>query len=163
MMYRRALLRSTAIAPVAALGACANATGSNFNQLLAIAMADVSAIVTGLTSVLKQLAASSLGISSSLLATISGYVTGAQTVASSLQSATSAATAQPLLSQLESYLNATVSALASIPLIPQPISGILQAASLVLPVAEATLGIVVASLPSSNAVTAARTTLATAS
>jgi hypothetical protein len=86
--------------------------------------------------------------------TVIGSALGSvQSVATALAKVTDKAAAQPLVTKLETYVNAFVSAAAGIPLLPPSIQLALQAASILLPVIEVAVGLVLPSAPKASAAT----------
>ena len=86
------------------------------------------------------------GVTPAIVATVSDAVAGAQSVAQALKGVLTQAAAQTLVKKLETYVNAVVTALAGLPL-PGVLSTIVQAAAVLLPVIETTIGLFVASAP----------------
>ena len=154
MLRRRALLSSVAVVPLAG---CA---GQTVESVLATVLNDMVLLANALKSVLASLGTANIpGLTPSILATVGGYVGEVQSAAASLSTVPTAAAAQPTLQKIESYLNSTVAVLAGLPL-PPPISTALTLANIVLPFAEAAVGMVVAAVPSTASVASARAQLA---
>jgi hypothetical protein len=140
-MIRRAFLLG---ASGAGLAAC---TTASVDAGLATAASDVATIAAALPAVLTQLGTLSIpGLTPAIVATVGVAVSGIQTVASALSGAATAAAAQPLVAKVETYVNGIVTALAGLPL-PPPISTALTAASILLPVIEAAIGLVTTPAP----------------
>jgi hypothetical protein len=126
------------LAVTTGLAAC---TAAQVNNALVQAGTDAKLIGNGLLSVLPQLATVA-GITPATLAAVQAAVTGIQTAATAIAAASSASAALPAVQSLEADFNAIIGALASVPLIPPPISTALQAASILLPIIEAAVGLV---------------------
>jgi hypothetical protein len=137
MISRRSIL---AVTPLVALGACA---GQSADQTIAAVAADANTIARGLKGVLAQLGTLSVpGLTPSVISSVGVAVSEIQAIATSLAGVTSTAAAQPLVQKIETYLNTIVTALAALPL-PAPIATALQAATILLPIIEVTVGLVV--------------------
>lgn len=135
-LSRRALLRATAIAPIAALMACA---GQTVPQALQQAASDASLIANGLAAVMPQL---SPLVSASTLATAQGWLTKLQSAASQLAGIPTTTGAVPLVQQIEQGVNAIVGIAAPL-LAATPAGPILTAATVLLPVLETAVGLFV--------------------
>jgi hypothetical protein len=159
-MSRRDLLRRTAplaffaASALTPLGAC-----STFQQVASVVASDTLTIANGLTGVLAQLGTYSF-VPAALISKVGVYIADVKSVATSLQTA-SASSATALVQQVETDVNAVVSALAGLPL-PAPISTALQAASVLLPVIEAAVGLVVSQFTGTGTTTPAAAMRATA-
>ena len=90
------------------------------------------------------------GINADLLIQVGVYVQDIKAAAASLQAASSTA-APGLVNQIEAAVNAVIGALAALPL-PPPISTALQAASILLPIIETAVGMIVQPSPAPAAV-----------
>ena len=146
--------RTVLLAPLA-LAACNNP--AQIDTVLATVVADAQTIAGGLQGMLPQLGALNLpGLTPAVMAIVGSAVADLQGVATSLQSVSAVASAQPLVQKIESYVNVIVSTLAALPL-PPPISTILVAASVLLPVLESTVGLIVNSLTPATAKAAGST------
>lgn len=142
MFTRRQLLAGAAAFPfVAALAGCAGTTAAG--SALQQAISDAGLIATGLAGALKQLAAASF--SAPILVKATTAVADIQAAVAALASAASATAAQPLVQRIGADVNAVVGVLAGLPL-PAPVSTALTAASVLLPVIEAAVGIVVSAV-----------------
>lgn len=135
MLSRRALLATTALVPAAALVACA---GTTVPQALQQAAQDVLLIDNAFVAILPDLGPL---LSASTLAIVQQAVTGIQSVAAAITGATTIASAQPLVIQLESDINAIVGAVAGLNL-PGTIGQVITAASILLPVIEVALNMI---------------------
>ncbi len=140
-MLRRSFLMTTALVSVAG---CATLS-QTFNKNLAQIISDVSLIANGVGSLLPQIAALT-GLSAAAITTIQQAITAIKSIADQIKGISSTADAQPLVQRIESYLNTIVGALAVLPL-PPPISVILQAATVLLPIVEALVGMLVTAKP----------------
>lgn len=136
------MLRRSFIISSSALGLAACQT---VDKNVAIVAADAKIITNGLAGILPQLGALGIGIPAEVATALASL----QSVADSLGAATTVASAQPLVQKIETYVNTIVGALAAIPLIPPPISLVLQAASILLPVLETAVGLVINSFGAS--------------
>lgn len=115
---------------------------------------DVSLIANGLSSALSGLG-NVQGISASLVGTVGSYVAAIQKVASSVTAGMANATAASAVQQIETLLNSIVGALAGLAL-PSPFGPVLAAATVLLPIVEAAIGMVVAAVhpaPAASAMT----------
>jgi hypothetical protein len=145
-MFRRSFF--AAILASSALVACSTITDSG----VANAATDAALIADGLAAVDVQLG--NLGVIDPKTMTVIGSALGSvQSVATALAKVTDKAAAQPLVTKLETYVNAFVSAAAGIPLLPPSIQLALQAASILLPVIEVAVGLVLPSAPKASAAT----------
>jgi hypothetical protein len=142
-MNRRTLLANSSIVAIGltAVG-IVGCAGLTTNQVLSQAAADANAIAQGLKNILPQIGALA-GVSPATVATVGQAIADIQTVAAAITGATTAGAAQPSVVQLETDLNAIVAALASLTVIPPPISTALMAASILLPLIETAVGMVV--------------------
>lgn len=140
-MNRRSLLSSGAFV---LLAGCA-LNGQPPSQAIQIAANDVEVIANGLQGALAQIAAENPpppGMTPQLIAKIGTYVADLKSLAAAVAQASTTAQAQPLVQQVEADVNAIVAALAVLPL-PQPLPAVLAAASILLPVIEASVGLIV--------------------
>ncbi len=136
-MLRRSFLMTTALVPVAGCATISQTLNKNLAQIIS----DVSLIANGIGSILPQLS-SLVGLSDAARSTIQDAIAGIKLVADQVKGIASTADGQPLIQRLETYLNAIVSALAMLPLPPQ-ISVILQAATVLLPIIETLVGLLI--------------------
>jgi hypothetical protein len=142
------------------LGSTALAGCQTTDQSIGTVVADVNSIAGAFAALLPQLA-SLTGMTPDVMGTVSQAIASLQAVATSLGTVTTVAAAQPLIRKVETYVNAVITALALVPLIPPPISTILQAAAVLLPVIEALVNMVVtqpAAVPRSVRILASMTT-----
>lgn len=135
MLKRRTMLIGAAAVPLAA---CSSAQPDpNLTQ----AVADVNALSAGLSGMLAGLSASGVsGLTPDVLATVNGAIANLKTAAAAIAKTATAVAAQPVVQQVEGYVNTVVSVLGALPL-PPPISTILEAASVLLPIIETTVGL----------------------
>lgn len=127
------------------LAACQTTTP--FDQTLAKVVSDVNILATGLKGVLTQLTTTNvLGLTSTVLNTITTAISNIQAIAGAIGQVTSIAATQPLIQKIESYVNTVVAALAALPL-PPAIAMALQAASILLPIIETAVGLLVTAKP----------------
>jgi hypothetical protein len=154
---RRSLLAATAV--IVPLSGCAALNSGTLDKNLADAIAKVKLVANGLQGVLSQLAAMpSLGLPSNVLASIGNYVSLINGAATSMASVTTIAAAQPVVQKIETYLNALVTVAANF--LPPPIGTIVSAASLLLPIIEGLVGLVLApSAPTARRASAAAPTM----
>lgn len=135
-MNRRTLLAAMAISPLAA---CSSTTPPDPN--LSQAVQDVNALSAGLSGMLAGLSASgAAGLTPDVLATVNGAIANLKTAAAAIAKTATAVAAQPVVQQVEGYVNTVVSVLGALPL-PPPISTVLEAASVLLPIIEAAVGL----------------------
>jgi len=140
LVSRRRLLSATSIIPVAvALNACKGLTAP---QIAAQAVSDVKLIASGLVGALPSLGTAA-GIPAATVAAVGAGIAKLQTVADAIGQAASNVDAQPLVQQLETLLNAAVGSLAGMAL-PAPFGPALTAATVLLPVIESLVGLVIA-------------------
>lgn len=138
-MKRRSLLFGTT--SFFGLAACAGT-----DQTVKIVATDVQLIANGLQGILPNLGTLA-GLSPESLATIANALADLQQVASAIAQTSTTAEEKPLVQKVEAYVNTIVSILAAIPLIPPPISTVLQAAAILLPIIETAVGLVVQNPP----------------
>lgn len=132
-LSRRNLLTASALAiPVTVLAGCAstNTPVQNTQQIVL----DLQNAVPALKNSLAAIPAGT--IPAATLATINASLASAQSVLAGLSSSMTATQAAPLVQQIESDLNAVISAAAAVPLIPPPFSVALAAAAVILPIVE---------------------------
>ena len=133
---RRALLRTSALVPVAVVVACA---GQTVPQALQQAAQDAALLATGLAPVIPQLtgfvSASTLATAQTALATLKGAAT-------QLAGIPTTSGAVPVVQQIEQAVNAILGIAAPL-LAATPAGPILTAASVLLPVIEAAVGMIV--------------------
>lgn len=158
-MNRRQFLGAGALASafsVAALTGCAT------HPTPASVANDVSLIASGYRSVLPQIGTIA-GITPAIVAKAGQAIADLQAAAAAFASADAAAVQKTLVQRIEADVNAVVAVLAGLPL-PAPISTILQAALVLLPIIEASVGIVApaAAAPGGMSPSQARLALAAA-
>lgn len=139
---RRGFLGIAATTSVAALAACAMINPNNTPQENMVqVVADVTNIANAFARSLPQITA--LSLSANTKAMISADVSDLNAVAKALTSAATTTTAQPLVQKVENDVNAVMDAVAALPGLPLALSGILQAATVLLPIIEASVGLAV--------------------
>jgi hypothetical protein len=136
---RRSLLSAVAAAPL--LSACAATIDQNVQNVIS----DVNILANGLRGMIPQLTALNLpGLTSNVMGTVDAAIAGIQSVAAAVSAVTTTAAAQPLIQKIETYLNTIVGALAPLALLlPPPIGLIVTAATILLPVIEIAVGLLV--------------------
>lgn len=155
-LLSRSILASAAGFSAAALSGCA-AFSTSVNNGLAQVSSDATLIANGLAGALQNISALGIpGLTADKVQTIGVAITSLKTVATSLAAATTQAQAQPLVTQIETDLNAIVGAVAGLPLPPQ-ISMPLQAAAILLPVIETAVNLAVSQITTPSATSAAIT------
>lgn len=145
IVSRRALLRTTALIPVAVVMACA---GQSIPAVIQKAAQDASLIGSGLASVMPQLASIT---SAGTLAMAQSWLDKLNVAASQLATMPTTTAAQPVVQQIEQAVNAIVGVAAPL-LAATPAGPILTAATVLLPVIEVAVGLVVA--PAAGGMTA---------
>lgn len=143
-MNRRLFLAAAlaAIPAAGTLGGCAT-VAQNIDSTLKRIVDDTDTLAKGLSALVPSLS-SVAGLSSETQALISATVLNVQTVADQVGAVSSVASAKPLVEKIETYVNTIVGALAALgPALPTPVSTILQAASILLPIIEIAVGIAV--------------------
>lgn len=151
---RRQVLGSSAALGAAAALALASCNTAQVDQALAQAASDAQQIAAALKAILPNIG-TVVGISPDKVAKAGQIIADIQSAAAAISSASSASAALPSVQQLEQDVNAVVSVLAGLPL-PPPVGPALQAASILLPVIEAAVGIVVPQAPEPGTVDQAR-------
>lgn len=121
------------------LASCSLA-GLTPNQALQQVALDAQTIAASYKAMLPQLATIEK-IPAATVAKVGQYIADIQAIAASLAIATTTSAALPSVQQLEADLNAIVAALAGLPL-PPAIGLALQAAAILLPVIETSVGLV---------------------
>ncbi|MGA9865253.1 MAG: hypothetical protein WBQ75_02310 [Acetobacteraceae bacterium] len=132
-MHRRTLLAGAALLAATSLAACATGTPTP-----AAVASDVNLIATAFAAMLPTLA-SIPGINASTTASVNQAIGDLQVAATAIVSAATTAAAQPVVSRVETDVNAVIAVLAGLPL-PAPIPAVLEAASVLLPIIETAVG-----------------------
>lgn len=135
-LTRRTLLRAAALIPVAAVVAC---TGQTVPQALQLAAQDTALLLSGLSPVVSQLTGL---VSADSLAAAQGWLGKLQGAAAQLAGLSTTSAAVPVVQQVEQAVNAIVGVAAPL-LAVTPAGPILTAASVLLPVIEVAVGMVV--------------------
>jgi hypothetical protein len=133
-MHRRQFLLFISVSP---LVACAN-----FNNSLASVANDVALIAQGFTGVMPAID-SIPGIPIETIGVVHSAIADLQLRADQIKETASTTEAQPLVQQVEGAFNAIVTALAQIPGLPPVVQIALQAATILLPVIEAAVHLIV--------------------
>lgn len=153
-LSRRRLLT---YAPVVVVG-LSGCTAAQINAAVQQAASDALTIANGLTGLLTQLGnyapASVVALAGSIIAKIQAVATA--------MTAASQSGATSLVNELESLLNALVSALAGLPGLPSIVTDALNAASILLPIIEGALGMVISEVTALVSSTATPATAAAA-
>lgn len=136
-MHRRTLLAGATALAATTLAACATGTPTP-----ATVAQDVTLIATAFTKVLPNFV-SIAGISSATTATVNQAIVDLQAAAAAVSGADTTVSAQPVVARVEADVGAVIAVLAGLPL-PGPISTVLEAAAVLLPVIEAAVGIAAA-------------------
>lgn len=126
------------------LGACALAActlSPSIETVLHTAIDDVEAIAAGFLGVLPQIG-TVIGISAKLVAEVGAAIGDLQTLATQIEAVTNTTTAQPIVQQIEAKVNIVIEMLAALPL-PPSVQLALQAASILLPLIEAAVHLLV--------------------
>ncbi len=132
-MHRRTLLAGAASLAATSLAACAVGTPTP----TAVA-SDVNLIATAFAAMLPTLA-SIPGISAPTTTSVNQAIGDLQVAATAIVAAATIAAAQPVVSRVETDVNAVIVVLAGLPL-PAPIPSVLEAASVLLPIIETAVG-----------------------
>jgi hypothetical protein len=147
---RRLVLSGVVLPCLGGLAGCAaiensiNGAGTVNTANLQTLLADVQSIDVGLTQAIKQLQADrSIQIPQSVWASIDAALAGVQSAAASISGATDITSSSTVgaARALATAVNALISTAAAIPVIPPPYRTALEAASALLPLIEATVGI----------------------
>jgi len=133
-MHRRTLLGGATALAATMLAACAAGT-----MTPATVADDVTLITTAFTAMLPTLA-STPGISAAATASVDQAVVDLQSAAAAVAAADTTVSARPVVVRVEANVNAVIAVLAGLTL-PAPISTILEAVSVLLPVIEAAVGL----------------------
>ncbi len=137
MIARRAVI----IAPLA-LAACSAMPASS---TLAMVAEDVKNIGFGLSKAFDRLLALNVqGFTADLITTCQTALGNIMAAADVIASLASVSDAQPVVQRIEGYVNTFVGTLSAFPLLPAEIKTALVAASVLLPVVEAAVNLVVA-------------------
>lgn len=144
MLHRREFLRSSLLGSsgLVIAGALAGCAGTGASQALSVAIQDAQSIAQGLGDAVTQLQALNISGLQGSMPKVTTIVSDIQTVVSSLAKVDSANSAQTLVRQLETDVNTVVGIVASLPLPPQ-IQLAFQAAAVLLPFIETSVGLVV--------------------
>ena len=148
-MNRRLLLAGTA-----ALAACSTSATVPVTSLQT-ALTDVQTITSGITSAIALLTAdATLQIPAATQAAIASALADVQGAAASIATSisVSAATTVSYVQAFATSLNSVIAYAVTIPAIPVPYSLALQAATVLLPIVEAEVGLTAARLPAVAAV-----------
>lgn len=158
MNRRHLLTAASAIVPAALLAGCA--TGKTASQVTAQVLTDINLEASGLANALPLLTAAK-GISAAIVSKAQAIIARIQVAAASMTATVTSAQAQATVTQIETDVNAVVALLAGMPL-PPAISGVLQAAVVLLPLIEAGVGLAVpvGATPSAMSAAQARMVLA---
>ena len=145
---RRRFLTVGGVSAAAILLVGCNLTPAQVNTALSAAASDAQTIAAGLSGAMSSLATLKIpGLTATTIGKVQTAIAAIVTVANGLSGATSTNTAQPLVQQLEGDINAVVDALAGLPL-PAEIELPLQAATVLLPLIETAVGMVVSQVTS---------------
>lgn len=134
------------------LSACS--TGQSASQVTAQVLTDINLEASGLANALPMLAAQH-SIPPATVGQAEALVAKVQAAAATMSATVTSAQAQATGTQIETDVNGLVSLLAGMPL-PPAISGVLQAAVVLLPIIEAGVGMVVPVGASPSAMSAAQ-------
>lgn len=162
---RRSLMLGAAALSLA-LGACAvtdPATGkidpAAIDRAIKTVAKDAKLIAAGFKTVLAQLSALDIPALTPRVIEVSGIaIDGIVKVADALQGATTIAEAQKQVEKLITYAQAVTAALATLPL-PREVTTALQAAVILLPVIQTTIGLIANRLPETSEIDGARAVL----
>lgn len=141
IMTRRALLRSTALVPIAALAACNGMSAAQIGQQVA---GDVSLLGTGLAGALPGLVSLKV-LTGADVSKVSGLVGQLTQLASGVSSALTQTAAQPVIQQIGGVL-AQIAAVAG-PLLPPPWGTAIMAAQVLFPVIASAVGLISQAAP----------------
>lgn len=121
-----------------------NGAGTVNTQALQTLLANVQSVDKGLTAAMTLLTKDpALKVSAAVAASINAALSAVENAAASLSGATDVK-AQPTVNAVRAFataVNALVQAAAAIPIIPPPYSTALEAAAVLLPIIEATVGL----------------------
>lgn len=149
MNRRQFLSAGSALVGAAALAACATTLNPHPGPITPASVAqDVTLISSAFAAVVPQLSAVP-GVTPAVTQAVNNAVADLQAVAGAIATADTAAAAKPLVVRVEANVNAVVAVLAGLPL-PAPISSVLHAASILLPIIETAVGIIVPAGAASN-------------
>lgn len=138
-LSRRAALRGSLLAGTAlALAACS--TGLTAAQIAAQTVTDAKLLANGFSGVLAGLQTLH-DIPAASATIVTSALSSALAIAQSISSSMTTAAAQPLVTQIETDFSAALSAL-SVVTLPTPISGIIAAIQVVLPLVETAVGLI---------------------
>lgn len=155
-LSRRSLLLTTiggtAVLATVGLAGCTNG-GTNADLIKVASYAN--AIATGLKNVLPQLG-SITGISAGIMGKVGQDVADIQTLAVALQTTASTNAALPMVQRIEAIVADILTALGGLPL-PAPVSTVIAAINVLLPIMETIVGIVLPAGAASRAAAAKMT------
>lgn len=135
---RRRLLRTVAIAPLAA--ALASCTGADGQTPIARTIELVSLIAGGLASTVLPSLGSLAGLDAATVTKVQGWIAQLQKLASTAANVITNADAVSLASQVQTLVNAVIEALSNLSVLPANVSGALSAAASLIPVIFSILG-----------------------
>lgn len=130
-MFRRSLLRSSAIGVVAVAAAGCSTLSQTFDSTLKTVVDDINLGAQAAVTLLSQL--SGLNISSATMTTISGIVNDISGVATGVDGVSSTAAAQPWVTKLATYVNMLIPIVSAIPGIPGVVGMVLAGLSALAP------------------------------
>ena len=134
---RRLLLMGLAALPAATLAGCASGPA-----VAPTTISDVNLIATGLKALMPQLGLVT-GLSTTAIDTATQAIVDLQSAADAVATADTIAAAQPLVVRIASDVSAVIGALSAVEL-PDALNRALQAASVLLPIIEAAVGLAAA-------------------
>lgn len=151
-MYRTTRRHALLSGALILLGGC-GADGKLNTAGIAMVAGDVSAIATAFSNSLTAIAATpGVRISADALTKAQLALTGIRGAAQALQGVTDATAAQPVVQQVETYVQAFVGAISTVPILPPQVQTYLQVANILLPVVFAAVNLAVPPPPVSPAV-----------
>jgi hypothetical protein len=147
--FRRYLLTTIPLALLVGLSGCTALTAPSPPDTIPRAvLADLAGALQAIANVLPALSAKTPPIiPASVTGPLLADIKEAQLLLSGIGADTPAQTGATVLARVEGYLNATLSVLAAVPVLPSPLDILVLAASVIVPEVEAWLASVIAAPP----------------
>jgi hypothetical protein len=129
------------VAAVAVAGMLTACAGQNAAQVTQLAATDAQTLAAGLQAELPAIE-SVPGVSASTVSLVKVALSDLQTEAAALSTSLTTTEAQPVVQKIEADVNAVVQAASGLPGIPPAVTSVLQAADVVLPIIEESVGLI---------------------
>lgn len=141
MLSRRQLFAYTTAGTALLATGCSSASPTTVADQIAQAAQDVALVVNGLQAIVPTILAQT-GVSATVATQVKGYLADLANLATELAAAATQSQAQSIVTQVESDVNAVITAMAGLPL-PTQASQVIQAISVTLPLVEQILNMTV--------------------